>query len=161
MSYNERLVPLDEMHTHAARVSFISSEGSVVCAGWIDPTAEKNIPALILFALTQEKPALPLQVWFTGQSNAHISPVSRRMTTTGVIENARTNTDTSSGAEHYVPEDELTVLMHFLLSAFGLGCGLWLWSWGYLCVREIQREKVCLWVTFSGLGSIGGRLITL
>ncbi len=88
----------------------------------MDPTAEKNIPALILFALTQEKPALPLQVWFTGQGNAHISPVNRRTTTTGMIENAHTNTDTSRGAEHYVPEDELTVLMHF--SVFGLGCGL-------------------------------------
>ncbi len=64
------------------------------------------------------------------------------MTTTGMIENAHTNTDTSRGAEHYVPEDELTVLMHF--SVFGLGCGLWLCSWGYLCVREIQREKACL-----------------
>lgn len=51
------------------------------------------------------------------------------MATTGVIENAHTNTDRSKGAEHYVPEDELTVLMHFLLSAFGLGHGLWQCSW--------------------------------
>lgn len=157
MGYNERLVPLDDMHTHAARVSFISSDGSAACAAWIDPTAEKNIPALIPFALTQEKPALSLHVWFTGQGNAYISPVSRRTATTGVIENAHTNTDTSRGAEHSVPKDKLTVLMHFLLSAHGL----WLCGWGYLCVREIQRENACLWVTFSGLGSIGGRLITL
>lgn len=72
MGNNERLVPLDEMRMHAARVSFISSERSVVCAAWIDPTAEKNIPALIPFALTQEKPAFPLYVSFTGQGNAYI-----------------------------------------------------------------------------------------
>jgi len=65
MGNNERLVPLDEMHMHAVRVSFISSEESLVCAAWIDLTAEKNIPVLIPFALTRDRPALstpPLRV---------------------------------------------------------------------------------------------------
>jgi len=89
MGNNERLVPLDEMHMHAVRVSFISSEESLVCAAWIDLTAEKNIPVLIPFALTRDRPALsttPSTCDFTGQGNAHISPVSRRMATTLVIE---------------------------------------------------------------------------
>lgn len=72
MSNNESLVPLDEMHMHAAYVSFINSEGSVVCAHWIDPTAEKTIPALIPFALTKQNPAHPLYVCFTGQGSAHV-----------------------------------------------------------------------------------------
>lgn len=84
------------------------------------------------------------------------------MATTGVIEKCTQN---QIQAERSVPEDKLAVLMPFLLSAFGLGCGLWLCSRGYLyvcvcvCEKEIQRE--CMRVTFSGLGSIGGRLITL